>query len=56
MALKTTQHCPHCRGQLLRIQRKTSDRLLSLFVGLKRYQCQNDVCAWEGTLHVPNQR
>ncbi|HEY0563108.1 MAG TPA: hypothetical protein VGD04_07255 [Methylophilus sp.] len=56
MALKITQHCPCCSGHVTRTQRRTGDRILSLFVEVKRYQCQNEFCAWEGNIKVPKQR
>ena len=41
--------CPRCREQeLMRITRRTSDRLLHLFgIPAYRYRCRN--CTWEGT-------
>ena len=41
--------CPRCREQeLMRISRRTSDRLLHLFgIPAYRYRCRN--CTWEGT-------
>jgi hypothetical protein len=40
--------CPRCGDPLIRIPRQIGDRLLSLFVGVRRYQCSKHVCAWEG--------
>jgi predicted RNA-binding Zn-ribbon protein involved in translation (DUF1610 family) len=40
--------CPRCGSELTRIHRHRSDRMLSLFVPLRRYQCKNHECAWRG--------
>jgi len=41
--------CPRCHEQeLMRISRRTSDRLLHVFgIPAYRYRCRN--CTWEGT-------
>lgn len=49
---ESTRRCPICGGYLERIRRRRLDRLLSLFVEVRRYQCQNHRCQWEGTLRV----
>ncbi len=43
--------CPlyGCRG-LIRIHRRPIDRLLSLFVSVYRFRCQQFECQWEGNL------
>ena len=38
--------CPNCGGDLLRIRRYPIDRLLSLFVPVRRFRCRD--CLWEG--------
>lgn len=40
--------CPRCGGELARIHRRWPDRVLSLFVPIRRYQCQNQECTWRG--------
>ena len=42
--------CPRCDGDLIRIRRRPIDRLLSLFVSLRRFQCTNPGCNWNGNL------
>lgn len=43
--------CPHCGQPMLkRIRRRTVDRLLGLFVTLRRFQCCASRCQWEGNL------
>jgi hypothetical protein len=41
-------HCPQCGGELTRMHRRWSDRVLGWFVPLRRYQCRNHDCAWQG--------
>jgi len=38
--------CPKCGGDLLRVRRFAVDRLLSLFVPVRRFRCVE--CVWEG--------
>jgi hypothetical protein len=40
--------CPRCGSQLTRIHRRRVDRVLSMFVPVRRYQCKNHECAWRG--------
>jgi hypothetical protein len=40
--------CPVCGGNLRRLHRRWSDRLLSLLVPVGRYHCRNKECGWEG--------
>lgn len=40
--------CPQCGGELTRIHRHSSDRALGWFVPLRRYQCKNSECTWQG--------
>lgn len=43
--------CPLCGcGGLIRIHRRPIDRLLSLFVDVYRFRCQQFECQWEGNL------
>ena len=44
--------CPRCAGNLIRIRRRVIDRLLSLFVPVRRYECPNSFCGWKGNLRV----
>jgi len=40
--------CPRCGSELTRIHRHRLDRLLGVFVPLRRYQCKDSECAWRG--------
>ena len=40
--------CPRCGSDLSRIHRRASDRLLSFFVPVRRFQCKNGECEWRG--------
>ena len=42
--------CPMCAGPVIRIRRRATDRLLSLFVLVHRYRCIGFSCGWEGTV------
>lgn len=42
--------CPRCGGLLRRIARRTFDRLLSVFVPQRRYDCLSYTCQWTGLL------
>lgn len=43
--------CPLCGNRgLIRIHRRPIDRLLSLFVDVYRFRCQQFECQWEGNL------
>lgn len=44
----TTIKCPYCGSGLHRIHRRSCDRLVNLFVPVRRYQCQNRDCRWKG--------
>jgi hypothetical protein len=45
--------CPACgMGGLLRVRRRFIDRILSLFVGQRRFRCTHVGCQWEGNLRV----
>jgi hypothetical protein len=52
-ASATTKHtCPLCAGYLIRIPRRATDRLLSLFALVHRYRCSHFSCQWEGRIRV----
>jgi predicted RNA-binding Zn-ribbon protein involved in translation (DUF1610 family) len=40
--------CPVCGGDLRRLHRRWSDRLVSLLLPVGRYRCRNKECGWEG--------
>jgi len=40
--------CPVCGGPLHRIHRRRADRILSLFIPVKRFQCKDHQCGWSG--------
>ena len=40
--------CPRCEAPVFRVQRTTVDRLISMFVSMRRYRCGSWSCAWEG--------
>ncbi len=40
--------CPRCGNDLHRIHRRAGDRMLNLFVPVRRYQCKNRDCLWRG--------
>lgn len=41
--------CPHCGSSYLdRVQRRTIDKAIGMFVPLKRYHCAS--CGWQGNL------
>jgi hypothetical protein len=41
-------HCPHCGGELQRVHRHSIDRVISVFVPVRRYRCTNRECNWSG--------
>ena len=47
-ALRGKIACPRCGDTAHRVQRKWSDRIVSLVKPVKRYRC--DFCDWTGTL------
>lgn len=52
-SLPTTRRCPRCgAGGLVRVQRRAVDRLLGLFVSIRRYRCTHVECGWEGNLRI----
>jgi len=40
--------CPRCGGRIHRSHRHASDRLISLFVPVRRYRCTAKECRWHG--------
>jgi hypothetical protein len=44
----TLLRCPRCDGQIHRVHRHAVDRLICLFVPVRRYRCANDECRWHG--------
>ena len=44
--------CPRCGHDLIRVRRRSIDRLLSLAVPVHRYQCLSMVCGWTGNIRV----
>lgn len=43
------RRCPRCGATgLVRVQRRAVDRLLGLFVSIRRYRCTHVECGWEG--------
>lgn len=44
----TRLKCPRCDGGLYRIHRTGIDRLISLYVPIRRYRCRADGCGWSG--------
>ena len=46
------QPCPRCAGNLIRIRRRTIDRLLSVVMPVHRYECPHYCCGWKGNIRV----
>ena len=44
----TEVKCPTCGNDLHRIHRHGHDRVVNLFVPVRRYQCKNRDCQWRG--------
>jgi hypothetical protein len=43
--------CPMCGGHgLVRIRRRFIDRILSVFIRLRRFRCTHSECQWVGNL------
>jgi hypothetical protein len=40
--------CPRCGGRIHRSHRHATDRLISLFVPVRRYRCATKECRWHG--------
>ena len=43
--------CPCCNGPVYRIQRRSFDRFINIFLPIYRYRCALG-CGWEGNLPV----
>jgi hypothetical protein len=41
-------HCPRCGEGLQRVHRRFPDRVISIFVPVRRYRCSNRNCGWMG--------
>lgn len=44
--------CPCCNGPVYRIQRRSFDRFINIFLPVYRYRCGSLGCSWEGNLPV----
>lgn len=44
----TQLKCPKCDGSLGRTHRTGIDRLISVYVPVRRYRCRTDGCGWSG--------
>lgn len=44
--------CPRCKGPAVRIPRRLTDLLLSIFVTVGRFRCIAEDCGWEGKMRV----
>lgn len=42
--------CPRCGSPLMRVHRRSVDRVLSVIWKVERYRCYNFQCQWEGNL------
>ncbi len=45
--------CPRCGGSVYRVQRRSFDHLINVFMPVYRYHCASLGCDWEGNLRVP---
>lgn len=44
----SVRECPRCGGKLHRVHRRFFDRLVSVYVPVARYRCQDHNCRWNG--------
>jgi hypothetical protein len=44
----TVLRCPQCAGTIHRVHRRAIDRVISLYVPVRRYRCANNQCRWHG--------
>lgn len=44
----TQMECPRCGRDIRRIHRTRLDRLIGLYVPVRRYSCRNASCCWQG--------
>lgn len=42
--------CPRCQGRAYRVPRRLVDRLISIFVPIRRYSCCSPRCGWVGNV------
>ena len=47
-ASQTALRCPRCTGGVHRVHRRRGDRVVSLFIPVRRYRCSNKECRWCG--------
>lgn len=40
--------CPKCGGEIHRVHRHRVDRLINVFIQVRRYRCGNRTCGWGG--------
>ncbi len=56
----TNSKCPKCGGAIDRVHRRWYDRLICLYVPVRRYRCRTLSCRWRGlrvgSHHTPVQR
>jgi hypothetical protein len=50
IGVPSTRGCPVCAGAAVRTSRSWADRVLSLWMPVKRYRCAAPQCGWEGLL------
>jgi hypothetical protein len=43
-------HCPQCDSRTYRISRRFIDRVISVILPVRRYQCEEHGCRWQGNL------
>ena len=44
--------CPHCGGTVLRIERLWRDRVINMFMAVRRFRCEQFGCGWEGRIAI----
>lgn len=44
----TVLSCPRCNGAIKRVHRHALDRLLNLYLPVRRYRCAGRECGWHG--------
>jgi hypothetical protein len=44
--------CPQCKSRAFRISRRFIDRVISVILPVRRYQCESTKCRWEGNLPI----
>jgi hypothetical protein len=56
----TTLRCPRCGSDIHRVHRRTLDRLIGLYLPVRRYRCAYSECRWRGlrvgSLHGASRR